>query len=239
MRAKPHRQSATRVSSSVMLCDLDGVAATGPDGQAVAGRPADRSRPRARGTRPRAQGRARRRRRGLGCVWRSRRREDRAARVDHRGGAGVPSSTHGRRRGGDGAPVRGASTAVLADPRSVASSARSPARCACRRIRTDWEPRARRSESVPGRAGGPRTLVGGRRGASRSCVLSTTRSGSTVRRRARSRSWPAACWRRRSPWSSRRASRATRSRDCRSFTSCRWGIVMRGRCWSRSCRPAG
>ena len=57
----------------------------------------------------------------------------------------------------------------------------------------------------------------------RSCASSMTRSGSIVRRRARSRSWPAACWRSGSRSCSRRASSATRSRDCRSSTSSRLG----------------
>ena len=56
-----------------------------------------------------------------------------------------------------------------------------------------------------------------RRRSDRSCASSMTRSGSIMRRRARSRSWPAACWQRRSRSCSPLVSRAARSPDCRSL----------------------
>src|SRR6476659_6681415 len=56
-------------------------------------------------------------------------------------------------------------------------------------------------------------------------------------RHAHSRSSPAACWRRRSRWCSRRASWVAPSRASRSSASSRWDTGTRGRCWSPSCRP--
>ena len=169
---------------------------------------------------------------GPGGARRARRREDRAARLGGRGGAAASGPADRRGRGRDGAPIRGAPTAVLAGPRPLGASAGAPARCAERRLRAECRAG---SESVPGRTGGRSACCPRRRRSGRSCASSTTRSGSIVRRRARSRSWPAACWRRRSRSCSPLVSRATRSRGCRSFASSPWGIVMRGRCWSRSC----
>ena len=56
-------------------------------------------------------------------------------------------------------------------------------------------------------------------------------------RHAHSRSSPAACWRRRSRWCSRRASWAARSRASRSFASSRWDTGMRE--VAAGVRPAG
>src|SRR3989442_14698623 len=108
-----------------MLFAVDGFAVTPADAHEAAGGPIARPAARARGARPPAQRCARWRRRGLGGAWRARRGEDCAARVDGRGGAVVPGPTRGRGRGGDGTPVRRASTAVLAGPRPIGASAGS------------------------------------------------------------------------------------------------------------------
>ena len=62
---------------------------------------------------------------------------------------------------------------------------------------------------------------------SRCCASSMTRSGSIARRRARWRSWLAACWQRRSRCCSPRARSTTRSPACRSFTS---SLLSASRC---------
>ena len=161
------------------------------------------------------------RRRRPGGARRAGRRQDRAARVRGRGGAGVPRRPDRRGRGGDGAPVRGAcSSCARRSSSCMERLPAAPARRACRRVRAQRRA-ARRIRSSSGwrsSACCPRPPRSGRCSAS-----STTRSGSTVRRRARWRSSPAACWRRRSRSCSRRASWATRSRACRSCTSGRLG----------------
>jgi hypothetical protein len=70
----------------------------------------------------------------------------------------------------------------------------------------------------------------------RSCVWSTTRSGSTAHRPERSRSWLAACWRRGSRSRSRRVTWAVDWPASRSSEWSRWAVGMHGRCWSPSSR---
>ena len=70
---------------------------------------------------------------------------------------------------------------------------------------------------------------------SRCSASSMTRSGSIARRRARSPSWLAACWRSGSRSCSRRATLGdTLARTAGARTSSRWGIATRGCCWSPS-----
>ena len=83
----------------------------------------------------------------------------------------------------------------------------APARGAWRRVRTQRRTAAPNPFLVGLAVLG--LLVRGRRGAAAAVLLSTTRSGSTARRRGRSRSWLAACWRRGSRSCSPRESRAT------------------------------
>ena len=129
--------------------------------------------------------------------------------------------------------VRGAAAAVLADPRPHRAPARAPARRARRRVRAQ---RRAGAESVPGRAGGPRPAVRGRRGAAaplrrRRRAVARPRVGA----RARVRGPPPAGGEDRARVRGARAERRARAAS-RSFTSSRWAIAMRGRCWSPSCR---
>ena len=66
-----------------------------------------------------------------------------------------------------------------------------------------------RAGSLPGGPGGAEPAVRGGRGSGRSSAWSTTRSGSTGRRRRCSPSWRAGCWPSRWPWCSPCGSRAT------------------------------
>ena len=92
-----------------------------------------------------------------------------------------------------------------------------------------------RAGSVPGRARGAEPVVRGGRASSRFCASSMTRSGSIGRRRRRLRSSRGGCWRSRSRWCSRRASRARSSAGSRSCSSRVCATAMRGRCWARCC----
>ncbi len=121
-------------------------------GRAPAGSP-----PRARGARPASPGRAQRQRRGPRAPRRAGRRQDGPAGVRGRGEPGVPRRPHDRRRGRDGAAVRGTSEPVLALPRNHTAPPAAPARRARRRVRTQRRPVA---ESLPRGAGGPWPVVG-------------------------------------------------------------------------------
>ena len=165
-------------------------------------------------------------------------------------GDGVSRRPDRGRRGGDGARLRGAATALLADPRAHRASSRSSARRARRRVRAERRDRRRARFSSGSRfsACSPKPPS-----SSRSCASSTTRSGSTAHRPGRSRSWLAACWRSGSRWCSRRVTWATAlagfpelrvdplgRRDARALLE---SVLRRG--WTSPCssgsspRPAG
>ncbi len=216
-----------------MLRRDDRSVATGSLVRRAAARPGTR----ARGARPAAGRRARRARRRVGGARRSGRRQDRAARVRGRGwraSFGSPGRPGSRRRWSSrsrrfsSCVLRSSSfTERLPQPQhdalGVAFGLIDGPTQRPRRIRSwsDW--RSSVCWPRPPRSG-------------HSCVSSMTRSGSIVRRRGRWPSWPAVSWRRRSRSCSRHGSWATRSPVCRSSTSSPWAVVMRGRCWSRSCR---
>ena len=162
--------------------------------------------------------------RDAGPARRGRRRQDRAAGVRWSSG---PSGCRVARAAGVESEmelaVRRAAPAVRADARPARAAARSAARRARRGVRA--ERRApRRTGSWSGwrcSACCPRWPRSGR-----CCASSTTRSGWTGRRRRRSRSWRAGCWRSRSRWCSRRARPTRRARRAA------------GAAWSRVCATA-
>ena len=109
----------------------------------------------------------------------------------------------------------------------------APARRACGRVRTRWRGG---TEPVPGRAGGPRAVVRGRRGAAaplrrRRRAVARWRVGAL----ARIRRSPPVGGEDRARVRDARAGRRARTRF-RSSMSSPWAIAMRGRCSSPSCR---
>ena len=151
-------------------------------------------------------------------------------------GRGVSDRADVRGRGGDGAPVRGGSAAVFPVPRAYGAPPAAPARGAWRRVRTDWGPahprRIRSWLDWRSSACCPRRPRSGRSLAvvddAQWLDQASARALAFVARRLLAEKIALV-------FATRELGRRARA-ACRSFTSSPWVVVMRGRCWSRSCR---
>ncbi len=176
-----------------------------------------------------ARGRAERAERGPRDPRRGGRRQDRAPAPRRQAGGGLSRRPARRGRGRDGAAVRGPAPALRADARPPRCDPAAPAGRDARGAR----PRGRRRRPTASSSPWLRSACCARWPRRGRCSASwTTPSGSTAPRARCSASWRGGCWRSRSAWSSRCASRAASasSRACRSLSSAASVTTTRAPC---------